>query len=86
MFQDPKRCGGQYTYAKAFDAFAPLGPRLVHPSKFVPSAPTTLVTRVNGEVVQQSPLDFIYPVEDVASFISQGQSPKIPMLVYDCQC
>jgi len=72
MFQDPKRCGGQYTYAKAFDAFAPIGPRLVHPSKFVPSAPSTITTRVNGKVVQQSALDFIFPVEDIISFISQG--------------
>ncbi|MCJ1297269.1 hypothetical protein MMC08_000055 [Hypocenomyce scalaris] len=72
MFQDPKRCGGQYTYAQAFDAFAPLGPRLVHPSKFPPSAPTTIITRVNEKVMQQSQLDFIFHVDELVSFISQG--------------
>jgi len=72
LFQDPKRTGGQYTYAKAFDAFAPLGPRLVHPSKFEPSAPNTVTTRVNGKVVQNSPLDFIFPVDELVSYVSQG--------------
>lgn len=78
MFQDPKRTGGQYTYAKAFDAFAPLGPRLVHPSKFTPSAPTSVTTRVNGKVVQQSPLDFIFPVAEIVSYLSQGEPPTYP--------
>ncbi|KAF8854799.1 2-hydroxyhepta-2,4-diene-1,7-dioate isomerase [Acephala macrosclerotiorum] len=72
LFQDPKRTGGQYTYAKAFDAFAPLGPRLIHPSKFTPSSPTTITTRVNGTVMQHSPLDFIYPVDELVSYLSQG--------------
>lgn len=73
LFQDPKRAGGQYTYAKAFDAFAPLGPRLIHPSKFTPFSPTTITTRVNGIVMQHSPLDFIYPVDELISYLSQGE-------------
>jgi 2-keto-4-pentenoate hydratase/2-oxohepta-3-ene-1,7-dioic acid hydratase in catechol pathway len=71
LFQDPKKSGGQYTFAKAFDKFAPLGPRLVHPSKFKPSE-ATVTTRVNGKVVQDSPLDFIVSVEDLVFFLAQG--------------
>lgn len=72
LFQDPKRTGGQYTYAKAFDAFAPIGPRLVHPSKFKAAPPTTISTRLNGKVVQHSELDFIFPVNELISYLSQG--------------
>lgn len=71
LFQDPKKSGGQYTFAKAFDKFAPLGPRLVHPSKFTPSK-ATITTRVNGKIMQNSPLDFIVPVEELVHFLSQG--------------
>lgn len=73
MFQDPKRCGGQYTYAKAFDKFAPLGPRLVSPKVFEKQV-KTIETRVNGRTMQKSPLDFIFPVNTLVSFLSQGES------------
>jgi 2-keto-4-pentenoate hydratase/2-oxohepta-3-ene-1,7-dioic acid hydratase in catechol pathway len=75
MFQDPKRSGGQFTYAKAFDNFAPLGPRLVHPSKFTPTSPTNITTRINGEQRQHSPLDFIFPLDELISDLSQGENP-----------
>lgn len=72
MFQDPRRCSGQYTYAKAFDKFAPLGPRLVSPRVFKERV-TTIETRVNGKTVQKSLLDFIFPVDEMLSFLSQGE-------------
>ena len=72
MFQSPDVAGGQFTYAKAFDKFAPMGPRLVHPSKFDASA-SKLQTRVNGKTLQDSPLDFIFPVGELISFLSQGE-------------
>ncbi|KAL3436400.1 hypothetical protein BDV09DRAFT_184336 [Aspergillus tetrazonus] len=71
MFQ--RACGGQYTHAKGYDNFAPLGPRLVHPSVFSPSNPESrITTRVNGRVVQDSPFDFIFPVDELLAFLSEG--------------
>jgi len=55
----------------AFDKFAPMGPRLVHPSKFVALA-SKIQTRVNGKTLQDSPLDFIFPIAELISFLSQG--------------
>lgn len=72
LFQDPKKSAGQFTSAKAFDN-APLGPRLVHPSKFTPAV-STMTTRVNGEITQNSQLDFIFPVDDLVHFLAQGAS------------
>ncbi|PGG97443.1 hypothetical protein AJ79_09204 [Helicocarpus griseus UAMH5409] len=68
-----RACGGQYTHAKGFDNFAPLGPRLVHPSVFNPADESRrITTRVNGRVVQDSPFDFIFPVDELVSFLSEG--------------
>jgi 2-keto-4-pentenoate hydratase/2-oxohepta-3-ene-1,7-dioic acid hydratase in catechol pathway len=72
LFQDPKRCGGQFTYAKAFDKFAPLGPRLVSPKVFEEHV-KTIETRVNGKTVQKSAFEFIFPVNELVSFLSQGE-------------
>jgi len=71
LFQDPKKNGGQYTYAKGFDYFAPLGPVLVSPAAFEANA-KNLTTRVNGKVVQDSPMDFVFSVNQIISFLSQG--------------
>ncbi|KAK1751477.1 fumarylacetoacetate hydrolase [Echria macrotheca] len=67
-----RSCGGQYTYAKGFDRFAPLGPRLVHPRHISPDAKGKITTRVNGRTVQDSPFDFIFAVDELVSFLSQG--------------
>jgi 2-keto-4-pentenoate hydratase/2-oxohepta-3-ene-1,7-dioic acid hydratase in catechol pathway len=34
----------------------------------------TIETRVNGRTTQKSPLDFIFPVNELVSFLSQGES------------
>lgn len=70
LFQ--RSCGGQYTYAKGFDKFAPLGPRLVHPSLVSANARGSITTRVNGRTVQNSHFDFIFPIDELLSFLSQG--------------
>ncbi|KAK3367749.1 hypothetical protein B0H63DRAFT_535846 [Podospora didyma] len=67
-----RSCGGQYTYAKGFDKFAPLGPRLVHPRHITPDARGRITTRVNGRTVQDSHFDFIFPIDEVLAFLSQG--------------
>jgi 2-keto-4-pentenoate hydratase/2-oxohepta-3-ene-1,7-dioic acid hydratase in catechol pathway len=71
LFQDPKKSGGQFTFAKGFDNFAPLGPRLVSPAAFEAQA-RNLVTKINGKVVQDSPIDFVFSVHQIVSFLSQG--------------
>jgi 2-keto-4-pentenoate hydratase/2-oxohepta-3-ene-1,7-dioic acid hydratase in catechol pathway len=63
---------GQYTYAKGFDKFAPLGPRLVHPDVFSPETAKGISTKINGKIVQDSPFDFIFGVGDLLSFLCQG--------------
>ncbi|GME49970.1 2-hydroxyhepta-2,4-diene-1,7-dioate isomerase [Neofusicoccum parvum] len=70
LFQDPKRGGGQFTYAKAFDKFAPIGPTLLS-AKVFGEKKRNIVTRVNGKVYQNSPLDFIHSPEKLVSYLSQ---------------
>lgn len=73
-----RACGVQYTYAKNFDKFAPLGPRLVHPNVFNPdpSNPQALRMRtsVNGKVWQDSSFDLIFGIPELIEFLSQGQT------------
>ncbi|OPY02191.1 MAG: Ureidoglycolate lyase [Syntrophorhabdus sp. PtaB.Bin184] len=66
--RDLQRLDGQWTRAKSFDTFCPLGPRVVSDID-----PTTLdiMTRVNGEVKQRSTTaNMVFDVYDLVSFIS----------------
>lgn len=67
--RDLQKKDGQWTRAKGFDTFCPLGPRVVpglDPSKL------HLTTRVNGVVKQDSPTsDLIFDVPTLISFVSQ---------------
>jgi 2-keto-4-pentenoate hydratase/2-oxohepta-3-ene-1,7-dioic acid hydratase in catechol pathway len=66
--RDLQRMDGQWTRAKSFDTFCPLGPRIVGDID-----PTSLeiMTRVNGEVKQRSTTaNMIFDVYDLVSFIS----------------
>jgi len=72
LFQDPKKGGGQYSFAKSFDNFAPLGPVIVNSDAFGSSGEKTLKTAVNGRIVQDSPLDLIWGPAELVSFLSQG--------------
>jgi 2-keto-4-pentenoate hydratase/2-oxohepta-3-ene-1,7-dioic acid hydratase in catechol pathway len=73
-FQKPDFSGGQFTYAKAFDKFAPLGPVLVSPAAFGELGKNTIKTTINGRVVQDSPLDLIWGPAELVSFLSQGRT------------
>jgi 2-keto-4-pentenoate hydratase/2-oxohepta-3-ene-1,7-dioic acid hydratase in catechol pathway len=59
---------GQWTRAKGFDTFCPIGPRIVaglDPSKLA------IRTRLNGKVVQDSSTaDLIFDVRTLISFVS----------------
>ena len=66
--RDLQRKDGQWTRAKGFDTFCPLGPTIN--TDFDPST-ATIQTRVNGEVKQQAPLsDMIHSVADIIAHAS----------------
>lgn len=70
----PDQCGGQFFFAKAFDKFAPLGPTLISPEVFKNGEGLKLITRVNGEVMQESEFmkDLIWDPRKILSRMSQG--------------
>ncbi len=66
---------GQWTRAKGFDTFCPLGPRIV--AGLDPSA-LHLVTRVNGAVRQASPTsDLIFDVPTLIAFCSEHMTLEV---------
>lgn len=44
----------------------------MHPSLVSADANGRIITRVNGKVVQDSHFDFIFGVDEIVSFVSQG--------------
>jgi 2-keto-4-pentenoate hydratase/2-oxohepta-3-ene-1,7-dioic acid hydratase in catechol pathway len=68
--RDLQKKDGQWTRAKGFDTFCPVGP--VVTDEVDPSAGVLVETRVNGEVRQQgSTRDFIFALDVVIRYISQ---------------
>ncbi|GAA1528598.1 2-keto-4-pentenoate hydratase/2-oxohepta-3-ene-1,7-dioic acid hydratase in catechol pathway [Microbacterium ginsengiterrae] len=66
--RDLQRKDGQWTRAKGFDTFCPIGPMIE--TEF-DTADATIETRVNGEVRQQAPLsDMIHSVEEIIAYAS----------------
>jgi 2-keto-4-pentenoate hydratase/2-oxohepta-3-ene-1,7-dioic acid hydratase in catechol pathway len=66
--RDLQRRDGQWTRAKSFDTFAPVGPFVVGAD---PSA-LKIQTRVNGVVRQKSSTsDLIFPVQELIEFVSE---------------
>ncbi len=67
--RDLQRIDGQWTRAKSFDTFCPLGPRIV--SDIDPKN-LFIITRVNGVVKQNSNTkNMIFDVFELVSFISE---------------
>jgi 2-keto-4-pentenoate hydratase/2-oxohepta-3-ene-1,7-dioic acid hydratase in catechol pathway len=67
--RDLQKGDGQWTRAKGFDTFCPVGP--VVSDEIDPQAGVTIETRVNGELRQQgSTLDFIYSIPALLVYIS----------------
>ncbi|KAL1615263.1 hypothetical protein SLS56_011887 [Neofusicoccum ribis] len=72
-FQVPDASGGQYSYAKSFDCFAPVGPAIVSPRAVPNPQSLTLVTRVNGEERQRTDTDdIIWSVRQIIAHLSRG--------------
>lgn len=74
LFQDPKVSGGQFSFSKAFDNFAPMGPMIVNATTFGPVAEKKIITTVNGRIVQESAVDLIWSPAELVSFLSQGRT------------
>lgn len=68
--RDLQNKDGQWTRAKGFDTFCPVGP--VVTSEIDPWAGTGVETRVNGDVRQQgNTRDFIFSIDAILRYISQ---------------
>jgi 2-keto-4-pentenoate hydratase/2-oxohepta-3-ene-1,7-dioic acid hydratase in catechol pathway len=66
--RDLQRSDGQWSRAKGFDTFCPLGPAIE--TEF-DAASAVLTTRLNGEVKQQAPLtDMVHSVADIIAYAS----------------
>ena len=69
--RDLQNADGQWTRAKGFDTFCPMGPRLLAVG-LDPWAGIQVETRVNGEVRQSGKTrDFIFPLDVVLRYISR---------------
>jgi 2-keto-4-pentenoate hydratase/2-oxohepta-3-ene-1,7-dioic acid hydratase in catechol pathway len=67
--RDLQNLDGQWTRAKGFDTFCPVGP--IVSDEVDPASGLTLETRVNGELRQHgSTLDFIFPIPKLLAWIS----------------
>ncbi len=65
------RSGRQWCRAKSFDTFCPLGPVLTTPDEIPNPNNLELVTKINGEVVQETNTeDMIFSVAEIISFLS----------------
>ncbi|CAM1501272.1 Fc.00g104340.m01.CDS01 [Cosmosporella sp. VM-42] len=72
-WQRAPRSGGQFSYAKSFDDFAPIGPTILHTSRVSPKDTLELQTWVNGESRQKATNhDMIFSIEQIVSHISKG--------------
>lgn len=68
-----KKGGGQWTRAKSFDTFCPLGPFLVPPKFAGDPDDMTITTKVNGVTMQSANTsDMVHSVAELISFLSQG--------------
>jgi transcription initiation factor TFIIH subunit 2 len=72
-FQLPDTSGGQYCYAKSFDAFAPIGPVLASTSAIPDPQRLRYRTKVNGKVRQETGTDdMVWSVRQIVAHLSRG--------------
>ena len=64
---------GQFTWAKSFDTFCPLGPEVVSLDEVDLAAGLALETKLNGELMQSSTTaDLVFDVPQLIAWITQG--------------
>jgi len=70
--RDLQNKDGQWTRAKGFDTFCPVGPVVADGTNIDPWAGVQVETRVNGDVRQSgNTQDFIFPLDVIIRYISQ---------------
>lgn len=81
-FQLPNTSGGQYCYAKSFDAFAPIGPVLVSPAVVPDPQKLKYRTKVNGEVRQETGTDdMVWTVAQIITHLSRGTTLRAGTII-----
>jgi 2-keto-4-pentenoate hydratase/2-oxohepta-3-ene-1,7-dioic acid hydratase in catechol pathway len=72
--RDLQKKDGQWTRAKSFDTFCPVGPRLV---KDIEPNNVKIQSLLNGDLKQDSRTsNFIFSVEELVSFVSHAMTLK----------
>ncbi|MEI9981583.1 MAG: fumarylacetoacetate hydrolase family protein [Edaphobacter sp.] len=70
--RDIQKSDGQWTRAKGFDTFCPVGPIVSDEIDPTGGQPVTVITRLNGAVKQQgSTRDLIFPIAELLRYITQ---------------
>jgi 2-keto-4-pentenoate hydratase/2-oxohepta-3-ene-1,7-dioic acid hydratase in catechol pathway len=70
--RDLQNKDGQWTRAKGFDTFCPVGPVVANGTHIDPWQGVQVETRVNGEVKQSgNTRDFIFPLDEIIRYISR---------------
>jgi 2-keto-4-pentenoate hydratase/2-oxohepta-3-ene-1,7-dioic acid hydratase in catechol pathway len=65
-----QRIDGQWTRAKGYDTFCPLGPAIE--TEFDPLAGVGVICRVNGEIKQSGPTtDMVFGVAELIEYITR---------------
>lgn len=76
------RAGGQFSYAKSYDGFCPLGPALIAAEEVKDAQQLKVVTRVNGKTVQDGNTnDMIFGVAELLEFLSRGRTVQKGTLI-----
>lgn len=74
--------GGQWSFSKGFDKWAPLGAVLVSPRVVGNASNLDLFTQVNGKMVQNANTsDLLFGVEKLVAFCSQGTTLQTGSLI-----
>lgn len=72
-FQIPSASGGQFSYSKSFDTFAPIGPAIWSPELIPDPQKVRYKTLVNDTVVQDTDTaDMIWTVRQLIAHLSRG--------------
>jgi 2-keto-4-pentenoate hydratase/2-oxohepta-3-ene-1,7-dioic acid hydratase in catechol pathway len=80
--RDLQKTDGQWTRAKGFDTFCPVGPIVSDEIDPVQGAPVTVTTRVNGVVRQMgSTRDMIFPIAELLRYISSVMTLEVGDIV-----
>ena len=83
-WQGNKKSSGQWTRAKSFDTFSPIGPQIVLQSQLNSVVDKLqLSTRLNDKIMQNSNTsDMIWNVADIVSFLSEGTTLKKGTIIF----